>query len=680
MSMRRMAAFLLALLPLLVMMPAAIGQEGTAVAVTLTSQTPFATPREPDVSAQIFARNDGGDPLDNLSLRATVWSQVLSIGAYESSLEADPAGSAIVRSSAQPIDGTLQSGGSRQFGIQVRMQSDGISSVQSYVYPLKLELLSGNVVVATVRSAIVFVVRRPQHPIAVSTRVALTAPFLLDADGVFTTDELEADIEPRGRIGAAVAAIRDELESDHRAPLDVVVSPVLLYQLDRMREGYSVEDGASVRTVAEGAGGSATAAGILADLRAIAQSGVVRVSAWPFGGSSIPSLMENLSRDIPVQITRGRGLVNRLLGERAPAALMYPPKSAVTPEAIDQLVAQGARVLMLDPDVVPADAQPRGFAPPAVRRLASAAAPGDVVAAVVPHAGARDLLTSETAETDPVLAAQQAIGEIAAVWLEQPGIERPFAVAVPDRTEPNPGLAPALIRRIVVAPFVRPVTATGLVDEFPPPAQPSAVVPLDGRTFSAGYAAAIKHSRRLIESYRSMLVAPSTDPKQLKTRLLLLEGTQFLDDEVAGLAQIRAVDDRINTFLGRIRVDAVPLVTFASRTGQIPLQVVNDTGQPVSVNVHLLSPHLTVGGEQTRQLTLTEPQQAITFDVELKTTGEFPVQVELLAPSGRPISDTTIAVRSTAYNRIALVITIGAAIALFALWGRRFLPSRRRTT
>ena len=175
MSIRRIAAFLLALLPLLVVAPAAVGQDGSAVAVTLSSQTPFVTPREPEVSAQILARNDGGDPLDNLSLRATVWSQVLSIGAYESSLQTDPAGSAIVRTSAQPIDGTLQAGGTRHFGIQLRMQSDGISTVQSYVYPLKLELLSGNVVVATIRSAIVVVVRRPQHPIAVSTRVALTA-------------------------------------------------------------------------------------------------------------------------------------------------------------------------------------------------------------------------------------------------------------------------------------------------------------------------------------------------------------------------------------------------------------------------------------------------------------------------------------------------------------------------
>jgi hypothetical protein len=113
MSIRRIAALLLALLPLLVVTPAAVGQEQSAIAVTLASQTPFATPREPEVSAQILARNDGADPIDNLSLRATVWSQVLSIGAYESSLETDPAGSAIVRSSAQPIEGTLQSGGTR---------------------------------------------------------------------------------------------------------------------------------------------------------------------------------------------------------------------------------------------------------------------------------------------------------------------------------------------------------------------------------------------------------------------------------------------------------------------------------------------------------------------------------------------------------------------------------------
>jgi hypothetical protein len=110
------------------------------------------------------------------------------------------------------------------------------------------------------------------------------------------------------------------------------------------------------------------------------------------------------------------------------------------------------------------------------------------------------------------------------------------------------------------------------------------------------------------------------------------------------------------------------------------VQITNTTGRPVRVDVRLVSPHLRVGGEATRALTLSHPQLTMTFDVELRTTGEFPVQVQVLAPSGRPISDTTIAVRSTAYSRIALFITLAAAVALFALWARRYLPSRRRTT
>jgi len=40
------------------------------------------------------------------------------------------------------------------------------------------------------------------------------------------------------------------------------------------------------------------------------------------------------------------------------------------------------------------------------------------------------------------------------------------------------------------------------------------------------------------------------------------------------------------------------------------------------------------------------------------------------------LSETTVAVRSTAYNLVALVITIGAALVLVALWARRFVPRR----
>jgi len=40
------------------------------------------------------------------------------------------------------------------------------------------------------------------------------------------------------------------------------------------------------------------------------------------------------------------------------------------------------------------------------------------------------------------------------------------------------------------------------------------------------------------------------------------------------------------------------------------------------------------------------------------------------------IGETPITVRSTAYNRVALVITIGGALLALLVWARRFVPRR----
>jgi hypothetical protein len=71
-----------------------------------------------------------------------------------------------------------------------------------------------------------------------------------------------------------------------------------------------------------------------------------------------------------------------------------------------------------------------------------------------------------------------------------------------------------------------------------------------------------------------------------------------------------------------------------------------------------------------------ETTQTLGFEVHLNTTGRFPVDIQISAPSGRLIAQGTLIVRSTAYNRIALLITIGAAFLALMLWARRFLPRR----
>ena len=49
----------------------------------------------------------------------------------------------------------------------------------------------------------------------------------------------------------------------------------------------------------------------------------------------------------------------------------------------------------------------------------------------------------------------------------------------------------------------------------------------------------------------------------------------------------------------------------------------------------------------------------------MASTGQSLIDVQVLSPSGRVIEQQTIVVRATGYNRVALLITIGAAILLF---------------
>ena len=50
------------------------------------------------------------------------------------------------------------------------------------------------------------------------------------------------------------------------------------------------------------------------------------------------------------------------------------------------------------------------------------------------------------------------------------------------------------------------------------------------------------------------------------------------------------------------------------------------------------------------------------------------------APSGRKIQQQILVVRTTAVSRIALLITIAAAIVLAALWARRYVRRPKTTT
>jgi len=118
------------------------------------------------------------------------------------------------------------------------------------------------------------------------------------------------------------------------------------------------------------------------------------------------------------------------------------------------------------------------------------------------------------------------------------------------------------------------------------------------------------------------------------------------------------------------------VVTLTSRSGsRIPVRVTNEGDEALRMSVALVSQYLRESPSEDLVLAPLAAQE-LTFDVDLKATGRFPVLVQVAAPTGRVVNESSIIVRSTAYSRMALIITIAAGIVLVLVWARRFLPRR----
>ncbi len=652
----------------------AAAQDEPPVELTLVRQTPWVTSRDPLLRVEVRARTTAAEPLEDLALGLTLWDAVRSRSAYDLSLRQDPVPPTVIHAETQPLEGALQPGRPRSFAVRLDLAFLTALTARSLIYPLKVELRSAGEPLAALRTPVVFLVRTPELPLALAWAFELHEPIRYAPDGRFTSTALEEALAPGGWLAGALDALRPLALGPRPVPFDLVVSPVLVDQLRRMRGGYTVVQEGGPRTVAQGEAGSGRAASALAALGAIATSGHAHLSAYPLAAPLLPAMGGGLGRDLATQLDRGRELVAELVGASPDPTLLRPPGGALDHASLAALTRLGVRTLILDPGGVRREPQPLGFAAPPVAPLR--AGPAGTVLAVVPDADLQRRIEAASAE-DPVLAAQAVLGELAAIWLEQPGVARGIALVVPPGL-PG-GIYGPLVRRLAAAPFLRPVPAGDLSAALPEARalEPTRLSPTESGTFSEAYVRAIRRARHLIEAYRSMLLEESPLPDALATRLLWAEAGQFVGAEGAGLAFVTSVETTVQREFAKVRPVPVGMVTLTSRIGTLPVRLANDTGQPVRVVVELLSSHLRVAGGAPRTVDLTGPDQTVAFTVELRTTGRFPVRVVVRTPSGRPVADATLVVRSTAFNRLGLVITAGAALVLLALWGRRFLPRTR---
>ena len=659
-------------------------QETPSATLTLLSQTSWNCPNAVDVQRpapsgvtcptgrelviRFRAQNTGTEPLGELSIGVTYYSRIISRSAYEASLKTDPP--VALNTITLAREDTIEAGGTRDFEVSMTLDI-GLDLEHSGVYPVKVDLRSGVTSVAAIRTPAIFLVRQPEIPLSLSWTFVLSHPISFGPDGTFTDTSLETSLAPGGRLSGQIRALVD-LAADPAAPaVDVAVSPVLLTQLGRMRDGYSVEEGGQTRDVAPGEGGSELAAQALEELRAIAGAPGIEVTTLPFSAPEIPSLYGGgLGRDVGIQLEKGREVASALIGAEPPERILRPPGAALDDESLRGLALLGIDTVIAGPSTVLQPPQPLGFAGPATTGLGDGS-----ITAIVPEPST-DAVLAAAVEQDAIRAAQVVLGELATIWQEAPGETRSVAVVLgEDAPLPGPFFTP-FARDVAGAPWLTPSDAAAFVDAFPATetlelADPSI------RRFPPTYVVSLKEARRRIQTLHSMLPEASVEPERLETMLLLAEARQFLTETDDGLAFIAAVRASVKDAVDALSLDTVSAVTLSSDSGGIPITVSNGGSRPLEVVVRLASPR--IQGEPSERVQLA-PGDSQTFRLQarLQSNGRFPIAVQMLAPDERLLGSQTVIVRSTAYNRIALLITIGAAVMLVAVWARRFVS--RRTT
>ncbi|HXP14563.1 MAG TPA: DUF6049 family protein, partial [Actinomycetes bacterium] len=247
----------------------------------------------------------------------------------------------------------------------------------------------------------------------------------------------------------------------------------------------------------------------------------------------------------------------------------------------------------------------------------------------------------------------------------------------------------SLVRGLGAAPWLRVQPASTLAAKVPqgPAESERRLATVTAADVAAGlprsYLNRVEQTRAQLDSFRRAVgndFQPADGSSFERDLLLVAESSDWRPASARrrGRGFIRAVDVGIKAVYRHVTVITTP-VTLTARRGKIPITVANGSAERVTVVLRLTSPKVDLPG--TSEPFVLEPRRRTTqlLQVGTRATGTFPIRVDVLTPDGEVrIAGGDIRLTSTAFNRVALALTGGAAGVLLLWW--RFGRRRRNGT
>lgn len=642
-----------------------------SIDAAVISFTPFNDPATP-FRFEISVANTGPVPIDDARIRLTIYQRVLTRSALRASLQGRPQ-TGVAGVTSEPLGEPLVAGVPVTISVERDLaQVDGTFRARrgsrDGVHPVRIQIEGAGKDLWTGWSALVFLPAPPAERLNVTWILPVHHEALFDPDGSYPAGGVDRTMGPAGTLSAAI----DAAASAAGLPATLAPSGLLADQLTDLADGFARRSAAgTVQSIASDAIPKAAAAA-LQRLSDAVEPEAVAMAAMPYSRANVVSLVHaEMGNDVGKQITVGASAVGAALGRGPDATVFVPADLTIDSRAAAAVAGSGVRAVVLDPAVLPPQSGP--FGPDRPVRVSGRR--GVTMDALLADEGIRTHLDDATRDdADAVLAAQSALAETASAWLERPTLADGRAIVIATGVTPPAATIRALRAGLAAAPWLTMRSAADLLRAVPPEEEPQPL-PL-GTIGPREEMQTLLTARRAIDILTRVIVSHDGPAADLDRLVLTAESADFAGTE-KGLAMARAAKSAADELVGKISA-APRRVTLTSRTGQLPVTVLNETGYVIAVRLRLISSKVEFpeGAEQTieipgRSATITIPAKAI-------ATGAFGVKIELRTPDGTfPIGDDELVVRSTAVSAVALVAVGGGILVLLATWFRRAGKRRR---
>ena len=532
---------------------------------------------------------------------------------------------------------------------------------RSGVYPLVVALRPADTEVDPPPPFTTYLVRTPPPgttPLRVAVVQPVEAPLASRPDGTTSIDATTV-----ARLGALAEVLTDASD----VPLTLAARPETLEAL-AVGAGVASPEGRA-------------AAAVLADLAAAA--GGRQVVSEPWVDVDVEALQAaGLADDIPAQRRRGDEAVEATLGTSTDART-WVADDALGPAALERLASIGVdQVIFPDEVLSPVELRLSLTRPFAIST-------GDTATAMA-AAAPEPALSARYTSSEPVLAAQHLLADLAVLQGDEPGPLRPRGVvlAPPPGVGPDPTFLSAVLAGLATAPILQPVTLEDWFRDVDP--QSEAGEPLV-RTVTTAAAPAVEGlgvldtevvaARERIAGLGSMVRGRAALLRDLTDLTLLAEADGLaLPERQAYLA---AVGAGIDPVVGSVGVVDAAEFRLADTEGTIPLTLVRETDEPLLVRVTLESQRLAFGpdeqlGSFAYDVELSSENTPLVVPVEVRSPGTFPLLVTITSPDGRlQVTRTQVTIHSTAFSGVGVALSAGAGFFLLLWWGRHWRTVRR---